>query len=342
MSNGIVIPCYNESSHLDVKSFIEYAANNKHNILCFVNDGSSDETRETLAKIKSVEHENVHIYNMDKNSGKAKAVQQGALYLYYQTSVQTIGFIDAHLSPDFEDYADLLWAMKINKNLKAIYGSRTSNKIHGVKRNGIRNIISFIVRIVIYCITGLKIQQIQHGAKVFDRKLIPALFGQEFKSRWLFDIEILLRLKKKLTIKRFRQLFVEKTLTRSACTNNSRFRMKDALSLVKIGWIYNIYRPLKKFTIIPFGICLRLSLRVTVLKVMAWALMICSLTLVFFIENVMLKYLLISLNGLTVAILLSSVRKILKPKLDYNLKWLWMQAWLKKIFRSRKTLKFLI
>ncbi|MEM1408829.1 MAG: glycosyltransferase [Bacteroidota bacterium] len=339
MSNGIIIPCYNESSRLDLKSFIDYAAQNKHNVLCFVNDGSSDTTRETLAKIKSLEHENVHIYNLTQNSGKAKAVQQGALYLYNQTSVKTIGFIDADLSTDFQDYADLLWAMKTKKNLKVIYGSRAATGENEIKRDGIRSIISAVIRLIIFCITRLKIKDTQCGAKVFDRALIPTLFSQEFKTRWLFDVEILLRLKKEVTIKRFRQIFLEKPLTRWVHMDGSKLGMKDALSipasLMKIGWIYNFYHPLWSRVIIPLSVSFSIALKVPALKVLSVGLMFVYLILSDGEGHSIEKLFLASFNVITIALFFSSTFQKLKLKLGNNLRWLWIKARFRQSLRAR-------
>ncbi len=317
---------------------MDYAANNKHNVLCFVNDGSSDATRETLATIKASEHENVHIFNLSENCGKAKAVQQGALYLYHQTSVKTIGFIDADLSTDFQDYADLLLEMKRNQSLSVIYGSRATTGDNEIKRDGIRSIISMVIRMIIFCITRLKIQDTQCGAKVFDRNLIPALFSQEFKTRWLFDVEILLRLKKEVTVKRFRQLFLEKPLTRWVHMDGSKLGMKDALSipasLIKIGWIYNVYTPMTKYVVLPFKVSLSLTLSIPFFKILAIALILCSLLFASSGEINTVKFLLTVFNGITLSILLTSIYRMLRSRLQHNLKWLWTKARLKQSLRS--------
>lgn len=255
MINGLIIPCYNESTRLDIKSFVTYAAENKHNILCFVNDGSSDATRATLAEIKSLEHENVLVYNVSENCGKAKAVQLGALHLYHTTMVSTIGFIDADLSTDFKDYEKLVYHMKINKSLKVIYGSRANDGTNKIKRDFVRGMISKVIRYIILCITRLNIKDTQCGAKVFRREVIPAIFDREFKTRWLFDVEILLRLKRVFTLKRFREIFIEKPLDNWVHMDGSKLGMKDAiqipLSLIRIGWIYNIKEPFKSGIVDP-------------------------------------------------------------------------------------------
>jgi len=91
IKHGIVIPCYNESSRLDLNTFIDFAKQYKHVSLCFVNDGSADMTRATLANIKNLVSDNVHICNVQENAGKANAVRTGSWFLYNETDVDTIG-----------------------------------------------------------------------------------------------------------------------------------------------------------------------------------------------------------------------------------------------------------
>jgi dolichyl-phosphate beta-glucosyltransferase len=71
----IVIPCYNEEKGI---SFIEYSTflDNFHDtMICFVNDGSKDDTLPVLNTIREKHHNQVHIVSLMKNSGKAEAVR---------------------------------------------------------------------------------------------------------------------------------------------------------------------------------------------------------------------------------------------------------------------------
>ena len=244
MKNGIIIPCYNESSRLDIKSYLDYANNNKDTLLCFVNDGSSDATRATLAELKDIESDNIHVYSLSENGGKAKAVQEGALYLYNETEVETIGFIDADLSTDFNDYQRLVDTFHGNENIRVVYGSRAESEGNTIERNPVRALISKIIRLLILFITRLNIQDTQCGAKVFDRELIPTLFTKRFKTRWLFDVEILLRLKQKFGVKNFRSLFIEQPLLSWVHMDGSKLGAKDAIkipmNLISIWYQYNI------------------------------------------------------------------------------------------------------
>jgi glycosyltransferase involved in cell wall biosynthesis len=340
MANGIIIPCYNESDRLDINSFLDYAADNKHNILCFVNDGSSDATRSTLAKIKDYQHDNVRIYNVEENCGKAKAVQLGALHLYNDTRVNTIGFIDADLSTDFKDYDQLIFKMKCHKSLQVIYGSRAENGENNIKRDVVRGLISKIIRFIIFTITRLKIQDTQCGAKIFRRDIIPYVFDTEFKTRWLFDVEILLRLKRRFDISRFREMFLEKPLDNWVHMDGSKLGMKDAiqipLNLLRIGYIYNIVAPFKRKVMVPLQ---SLVLHIADLIIFRLTTLGLSLTLMFMLSthqialNHPLNLLLLIIIGAYIANAVKSSMSSLKHVISER-KWRWFKAHINTYMRK--------
>lgn len=232
MKHGIVIPCYNEASRLDLKTFISFAEKDKSVHLCFVNDGSADATRGTLAKIRHEVNDNVFIYHIEDNAGKANAVRKGALYLYEEAEVDTVGFLDADLSTSFEDYGDLIESYEASKGkLKVIFGSRNMGGETEVERNPLRKLLSSIIWTLIYIITRLKINDTQCGAKIFDRELIPLIYNESFFSRWLFDVEILLRLKHKFGASHFLEMFLEQPLKKWVHMDDSKLGLKDSIMI---------------------------------------------------------------------------------------------------------------
>ena len=235
MRHAIIIPCYNESKRLDLSTFMKFAESNPDAILCFVNDGSADQTRGTLAEIKDHVHENVFVYHIEDNGGKADAVRQGALFLHRETDADTIGFLDADLSTSFEEYQSLLNEIEQNKdNLSIVFGSRNiGGEENNISRSPLRKLFSDVVKILILFITKLKIADTQCGAKVFHRDLIPMIYTRTFFSRWLFDVEILLRLKKKLGVQGFRKAFMEKPLKEWIHMDGSKITLKDSIMIPK-------------------------------------------------------------------------------------------------------------
>lgn len=253
MQHGIIIPCYNEASRLEMRTFIEFAEQRKDIHLCFVNDGSKDHTRSELANIKHDVHDNVYVLDMPENAGKANAVRQGALFLFHETQVETIGFLDADLSTSFEEYRDLLNAYEASEGkLQVVFGSRNMSVEGGeIERNPIRKMISDMIRILIFAITRLKIADTQCGAKVFDRYLIPIIYDTTFFSRWLFDVEILLRLKKQVGKVDFLNMFLEKPLKSWVHMEGSKLGLKDSVmipwNLIKIWMEYELKPTLSRF-----------------------------------------------------------------------------------------------
>lgn len=242
MTHGIIIPCYNESSRLDLTTFIAFAKANKSSVLCLVNDGSADMTRSTLAEIKNNVHENVYVVHVEANAGKANAVRQGARFLYKETDVETIGFLDADLSTSFEDYHTLVTEMvKHEGKIKVIFGSRNMGKgSAAIERNPLRKLLSNIIKVLIRLITKLKIEDTQCGAKVFHRSLVPLAYGHSFYTRWLFDVEILMRLKMHFGKNNFQQMFIEQPLQKWVHMDDSKLGLRDS---VMIPWnLFSIWR----------------------------------------------------------------------------------------------------
>lgn len=232
MKHGIVIPCYNEGSRLDLETFIQFAERRKDIHLCLVNDGSRDHTRSVLAEVKHDAHDNVYILSSDDNGGKAEAVRNGALFLYDETVVDTIGFLDADLSTSFSEYVDLINAYESSVDTQIIFGSRNlDKKVNTIERNPLRNLISAFIGMLIRLITRLPIKDTQCGAKVFDRTLIPMIYKSSFFSRWLFDVEILLRLKHNMGVFSFTSIFREVALKKWVHMDDSKLGMKDSIMI---------------------------------------------------------------------------------------------------------------
>ncbi|MBP2834301.1 glycosyltransferase, partial [Aquimarina sp. U1-2] len=105
---GVVIPCYNEEERLLSKEFIDFVNSNLGYHLCFVNDGSTDNTLEVLNNLQKGRETNISVYNCEKNGGKAEAVRQGVLHLAKDAQLDYIGYLDADLSTDFRDFDDLV------------------------------------------------------------------------------------------------------------------------------------------------------------------------------------------------------------------------------------------
>lgn len=243
MKTGIIIPCYNEEKRLNVEAFIEFIKSHNQYHLCFVNDGSKDNTMKVLERIQEKASRGVSIVDVKKNAGKAAAVRSGARYLYNRQDIEYIGFIDADLSTDFNNFKKLVATLRKDDNLSFVYGSRGKGEGQ-IERNVFRNLFSKIVKMIVFLILGLPIEDTQCGAKVFKRDIIPVAYNKVFLTRWLFDVEIFIRLKKHFGSQDVMNHIYEQPLERWVHVDDSKLGMKDALQipykLVSIWFSYSI------------------------------------------------------------------------------------------------------
>ncbi|MBT8195732.1 MAG: glycosyltransferase, partial [Bacteroidia bacterium] len=243
MKNGIVIPCYNEADRLDFNNYRQFILNNPDYQLCFVNDGSKDATLKQLNSFKISVGEQVMVHNMPVNGGKAEAVRQGVKLMEKETRVDNIGFLDADLATGFDDYKRLVDHLNQN-NLKMVFGSRKLNKNIKLKRTGFRKFASLIISMIINLITKMDIKDTQCGAKVFSRNIIKRIFRDSFHSRWLFDVEIFIRIKNYFGSNSVMSQVSELGLNSWNEVDGSKITLKDSLkfpiTLIELTILYNI------------------------------------------------------------------------------------------------------
>ncbi|AUP77636.1 glycosyltransferase [Flavivirga eckloniae] len=228
MKTGIIIPCYNEGSRLNANAFIEFIKSHKKYHLCFVNDGSKDDTLEVLHDIQKEMPRRVSILNLKKNVGKAAAVGAGARYLFNRQNIEYIGFIDADLSTGFNDFEKMVDTLHNYDNLSLVYGSRRKGFI---RKNLFRNLFSRLVKLIVFLILELPIKDTQCGAKVFRRDIIPIIYNKAFLTKWLFDVEIFIRLKKYFGSKDIMNRVFEQPLEKWIHRRGSKLTMKDILRI---------------------------------------------------------------------------------------------------------------
>jgi len=230
MKTGIIIPCYNEEKRLDQDAFIQFINTNEDYHICFVNDGSKDKTLDVLKSIKARTSNTMSIVDCRKNRGKAAAVRAGVRYLYSKNEVGQIGFMDADLSTDFKDFKDLVQTLETQENLYMVFGSRNSGGA-GIERDFFRDLLSKFVKQFILLILGMPIRDTQCGAKVFVRSIVPVIYADAFTSKWLFDVEMFLRLKRHLGSKNVMSHIQEQPLMRWVHVDDSKLGLKDSLEI---------------------------------------------------------------------------------------------------------------
>jgi dolichyl-phosphate beta-glucosyltransferase len=190
----LVIPCYNEAIRLSRHPFVLPF----HGLyILFVNDGSADNTLDVLKKI-AAENDEVFVYDLPKNSGKAEAVRQGVLYaqtLPIYRELEWIGYWDADWATPLREVENFFaYAQLYANRVDAVIGSRIYKLGAKIERSYFRHLLGRLFATTCALLLGLECYDSQCGAKLFRKGLVRKAFSEPFLSRWIFDTEVLLRL----------------------------------------------------------------------------------------------------------------------------------------------------
>lgn len=255
---GVVIPCYNEEDRLLSDEFLQFIDKNSGYHLCFVNDGSKDNTLQVLHNLQKGREDFITVYNCEKNGGKAEAVRLGMLYMAEKSDLDYIGFLDADLSTDLKDFDDLVSTIE-NSNFKIVSGSRISRMGANITRESARKIISMTINFIIRKILGMNFKDTQCGAKIFRKDVIKLIFDKKFVTQWIFDVEIFKRMSIHFGIEKAKSYICEQPLKRWIHADGSKLSMKDSIKIVmQLGQIAWVYRNKKKHLVVSNQIELKL------------------------------------------------------------------------------------
>ena len=190
----LVVPCYNEESRLNIGEYGKFSGT--VNFL-FVNDGSSDGTLKLLEE-KAAGFSSV--LDLERNTGKAEAVRRGMMHLKtlpLYDEIEWVGFWDADLATPLDEVENMLkFGNAICPDADAVFGSRIYRLGSEIIRSPVRRLISRIFCLIFKTIYRIDTYDSQCGAKIFKKEIMDAAFSEPFISRWIFDVEIILRLKK--------------------------------------------------------------------------------------------------------------------------------------------------
>ncbi len=190
----IIIPCYNEGERLSllVDDYTNFVRKYTDVLLCFVNDGSSDNTEEVILGIKNNFPEQIIIVSYYNNVGKAEAVREGIVFCNNKYNHEYIAYLDADLSTTLQECESL--TSYINDNIHFVFGSRMAKIGSEIKRKKHRFLIGRIIATFISRVLDIKVYDTQCGCKIFTKELSILLFEERFISKWLFDVELFFRM----------------------------------------------------------------------------------------------------------------------------------------------------
>lgn len=189
----MIIPCYNEATRLPADAFIAYLNRTPSVQLCFVNDGSQDDTQAVLARLQRQYPTRIEVLNLAANQGKAGAVRAGMLHGSSQ-AFDYLGYLDADLATPLDAIGDLQAVLDQQPMLDLVMGSRIKFLGADIRRDAFRHYVGRVIATFISNILKLPVYDTQCGAKLFRRGVVTGLFTEPFISPWLFDVELLARL----------------------------------------------------------------------------------------------------------------------------------------------------
>ena len=241
----IILPCYDEASRFDAEAMGAFLKAQTDVDLCFVNDGSRDDTLKVLQAFAAVHGPRAMVLNLEHNQGKAGAVRAGMLHALELKAAPYLGFWDADLATPLEEVERFIATFHSTPQpLFAVIGSRIKRLGSEVSRSGLRHIFGRVFSTFASMVLQLPVYDTQCGAKIFTADTAAEVFRAGFTSRWLFDVEILARLRRAHGIESVVRNVIELPLLRWYEKGDSRLKLRDFLRVPLDLWkIYRRYPP---------------------------------------------------------------------------------------------------
>lgn len=190
----LIVPCFNEERRLRLSAFGTYLRAQPTSHVLFVNDGSTDATLTFLRQFQSTHPGSCSVGSLPQNRGKAEAVRQGLLAAI-DAGARFVGYWDADLAAPLRQVPLMEAVLTRDPETHVVIGVRLPLLGHRIRRDPMRRRLGLMAAWTIHALTRLPTRDTQCGAKLFrvTAELRESL-RQPFHSRWLFDVELLLRL----------------------------------------------------------------------------------------------------------------------------------------------------
>lgn len=190
----LIIPFYNEFDRISLGDYIAAFSTNSPIDFLLVDDGSTDKTGEILNQF-ATDFSNVQVLLCHKNVGKAEAIRTAVLG-FPMLKYRYIGYLDADLATPVDELIQMISFANKHPQYSFLMGSRIKKMGSTIIRYSYRHYFGrFFATIVSAFVLKTPVYDTQCGAKIIEKNLALSLFKEPFISRWLFDIELLLRFK---------------------------------------------------------------------------------------------------------------------------------------------------
>jgi glycosyltransferase involved in cell wall biosynthesis len=203
---ALVIPAWNEARRLEDAAFLAFVRGQDVVDLHFVDDGSRDETPTRLAALASAAPGRIRVQRLPVNRGKAEAVRTG-LTAAIADGYPLVGYLDADLAAPL-DSAMLLRNVLIEMPaVSMVLGSRVKLLGWRIRRSEKRHYLGRVFATFASMALALPVYDTQCGAKAMRASpALAAALEAPFLSRWLFDVELIARLRDALGVEALREM----------------------------------------------------------------------------------------------------------------------------------------
>lgn len=203
---ALVIPAWNEARRLDDAAFQAFVRSQECVDLHFVDDGSRDATPTRLAALAASAPGRIRVRHLAVNRGKAEAVRTG-LSAAIADGYPLVGYLDADLAAPL-DTAMLLRDVLIGMpGVSMVLGSRVKLLGWRIRRSEKRHYLGRVFATFASITLALPVYDTQCGAKAMRASpALAAALEAPFLSRWLFDVELIARLRDALGADALREM----------------------------------------------------------------------------------------------------------------------------------------
>lgn len=242
MRIALVIPCFDEAQRLDVDAVLAFAQPRPWLTIWGVDDGSSDAT---LALWQGLARRcpQIHAVSLGHNQGKGEAVRQGLLTAMQRVRPDAVAYFDADLATPLTELEALIAALQTHPGAQLAMGSRVKLLGRNIQRDERRHYLGRIFATAVSQALSLGVYDTQCGAKLLRVGEHTARWlEQPFSSRWVFDVELLFRMR--ATLGTLDGAVVEVPLTTWVEQGDTRIRPEEALRMpLELYALWRRYRP---------------------------------------------------------------------------------------------------
>ena len=239
----VLVPCFNEEKRLPFDAFESALQEHSDLSFVFVDDGSEDFTLARVLEFCRQSPDRLGVFRLPENCGKAEAIRIAMQHFAKRDG--KVGFLDADLSTPISEFVRIENKLNSNSELRCVMGSRVRLLGGNIQRSAFRHYFGRAAATAISVVLGLPVYDTQCGAKLFRcGSTASEVFGEPFLSRWIFDVEIIARLRR---IARrdgmgVDEIAVELPIETWTEVAGSRVRLRDfflaGTDLLRIGWRY--------------------------------------------------------------------------------------------------------